>query len=316
MFLSGQARQLRDLGEGVEVGSDPTMVLERLRAIRPDVIVTAWSTPDLGPVLTAPDTSVRYVCHLTGSVRKAVPRRFLERGGKVTNWGSLVGAAVAEHALLLALAGLRNLGAWQKVITGEPRELATRALGTRTLFGRRVGLHGFGAVAQALVGLLRPFGVPVRAYSPMVPPDVMRARDVNPAESLQVLFAESDVLFECEALTPENRGCVGAAELAALPDGAVFVNVARGELVDEVALLREAATGRIRLALDVVAAEPLTAASPLAAVPGAVLSPHIGGPTLDLYPRVGAFALDNIERFRRGQPLHGEVGFAVYDRST
>jgi phosphoglycerate dehydrogenase-like enzyme len=246
-----------------------------------------------------------------------VPRPFIERGGVVTNWGELPSGAVAEQALLLALAALRNLSNWSAVIQrGEEAGSHIEQLNTRTLFGRAVGLHGFGRVARALVPLLRPFGVTLHAYSVGVPDAMIRAAGVTPCASMEQLCARSDVLFACEALTPLTTGSITARALAALPDGAVFVNVGRGGLVDEPALLRETTAGRIRAALDVVVSEPLVPDSAFLRVHDAVLSPHIAGPTFDQYPRIGEHALHNLRRYLAGDQPESIVTLEEYDRAT
>lgn len=289
-------------------------VLERLR---PTVLITAWKTPALPDAwLNHPDCPLRYVCHVTGSVRRLLPRAFLERGGVATNWGETVSAQVAEHALLLALAALRNAGAWRTFIGWPTATRRIEDLATRTLFGRRVGLHGFGSIARALVPLLRPFDVTVCAWSAGVPVDLMHAAGVTPCASLPDLFEQSEVLFECEALTATTAGIVSAALLARLPDDAVFVNIGRGGLVDEAALEREAARGRLRVALDVAVAEPLTPASPFVALPQVILSPHIGGPTRDRYRQCGEFALANLRSFLGGETPAAAISLAAYDRAT
>ncbi len=290
-----------------------------LRDLNPAMVLTSWSTRPLLPEwIESSDCALRYVCHLAGAVRWLVPRSFLERKGcVVTNWGDIPSTAVAEQGLLLALGALRNLGAWPAVIHDHPKLISRiEWLNTRTLFGRKVGIHGFGRVARALVRLLQPFGVKLQAYSAGVPDSVYREAGVTTAASLEALFAESQVLFECEALTPRTSGSVTAQLLASLPDGAVFVNVARGGLVDEVALLREAVSGRLGVAVDVVTTEPAGPTCKLVKVPSVVFSPHIGGPTFDQYPSCGEFALRNIARFVRGEPLLASVSLEEYDRST
>ncbi|MDR1283202.1 MAG: hydroxyacid dehydrogenase [Opitutaceae bacterium] len=289
----------------------------RLKTLAPEILVSSWSTPPLPEDwLADPECSLRYVCHLNGSVKALVPRRFIERGGLVSNWGGMAAEPVAEHALLLALAALRNLGGWPEAIRRGFGGEATCRLGTRSLFERRVGIHGFGAVVQSLMRLLRPFRVEARAYSQGVPESMFLREGVTPCSSLSELFSWSEVLFECEGLTPSSESSVDAAALAALPDGAVFVNVARGRLVDEAALLREASSGRIRLALDVVRDEPLSPESPLYRTRAAVLSPHIGGPTSDMYPGIGCFALANIARYVCEEKPEALVTPEIYDRAT
>lgn len=298
--------------------AEPAHWQNLLEMSRPQILVSCWSTPKLPePWLDSGRCPLQYVCHVTGSIREIVPRFFLERGGRVTNWGSLAGREVAEHALLLALAALRKLPRWRSVQVEHGGPTSTELLGgTRTLFGRRVGLHGFGNVARSLLDLLRPFGAKVFGYSEGVPRHLMEARGVEPCDSLEELFLCSDVLFECEALTPKSSGSVTAECLAALPDGAVFVNVGRGQVVDEEALIREAVRGRILVALDVVVDEPFTPDAAIARVANVLLSPHIAGPTSDSLPLAGELALRNIDRFLLGQPLEDEVGLEIYDRST
>ncbi|HVU24791.1 MAG TPA: hydroxyacid dehydrogenase [Opitutus sp.] len=290
---------------------------ERLDLWRPEILITGWSTPALpAEWLDQAGCPLRYVCHVVGSVRHLVPRSFIERGGVVTNWADFISGQVAEHGLLLALAALRNQAAWAPFIARPAASRQIAELRTRSLFGLRVGIHGFGGVARALVPLLRPFHVTVTAHSAGVPAEIFAQHGVRPAASLTELFAHSDVLFECESLTPATRGFVSAPVLAALPDDAVFVNIGRGGLVDDEALVREGASGRIRLALDVISDEPMTPASPYAQVPGTILSPHIGGPTLDRYAACGEHALANVALFLAGTRPPDAISVEVYDRAT
>ena len=293
--------------------------LKKLADERPSVLVTNWSSrPVPDTILEGQDVALRYICHMAGSVRNLVPRAFLERGGIVSNWGGLVGRQVAEHALLLALSALRDQPSW----CGYMRRQRSRTdwpivdIGARTLFSRPVGIHGFGHVARMLVGLLRPFGVRISAWSEGVPRTLFEEFQVAPAESLAGLFSSSDVLFECEALNPKSSGSVDAGVLSKLPDGAVFVNVGRGRVVCEDALLREAESGRIRIAHDVLSDEAASSESPFLRLPHAVLSPHIGGPTSDQFPELGRFAMANIERYLAGLPIEGVVTLEHYDRAT
>jgi phosphoglycerate dehydrogenase-like enzyme len=302
-----------------ETGFRPGQWQSCLEDFRPTVLVSCWSTPAVPVAFAAAGSPLNYVCHLVGSTRALVPRVFLERGGLLTNWGGLAGETVAEHALLLALSALRKQPGWAPLINGprvNPWRSGTMRLRTRTLFGRRVGIHGFGHVARSLVRLLQPFGVQISAYSPGVPDDIMRAAGVMPRRSLVELAGSSEIFFECEALTPLTHASIDREVLAALPDQAVFVNVGRGRLVDEPALLAEAQSGRIQIALDVVTHEPLGPDSPAAAISGAVLSPHIGGPTHDRFVECGRLALNNIALYLRAEALESQVTLELYDRST
>lgn len=288
---------------------------EALCAHRPEVLVTSWSTPAVEESWLSELTGLRYICHTSGSVRHVVPRRFLETGGLVTNWGALASQAVAEHALLLILAGLRRMGEWQDVISGK-RRWQPSPIFTRTLHGKRVGIHGFGNVARALVALLQPFGASVSAFTKGVPEEHYRRQNVRISRNLEELFEGSEVLVECEALTPGTHGLVTHHILQKLPRGALFVNVGRGAVVDEKALSDLSRRGHLRLALDVYANDPIAPDSPLHDVEGAILSPHIAGPTSDQFVRCGERVGKNLAAFASGRPLEAIVTLEIYDRAT
>lgn len=284
---------------------------EKLERLRPEILISCWSTPRLPDEwLAQPDCPLRYVCHLTGSVRQLVPRSFLEEGGRVTNWGSNAARQVAEHALLLTLSALRNSTRWKTL--SHPNKLKA----TRTLFGQNVAIHGFGQIARALLELLRPFGVHVRVFAPGVPPTLVRSHGAEPCSSLREVAAASSVFIDCEALTAESEGSINREVLAALPDDGVFVNVGRGRVVDEAALVAEAASGRLRIAIDVVIDEPLDPNSPIAQLSNIIYSPHVAGPTGDRLRHCGQLAIDNISHFLQNEPLEAEVTLESYDRST
>lgn len=288
-----------------------------LRTASPRVLVTGWSTPALTPAhLVSGGGSIDYVCHVAGSVRHIVSLDMIKAGLKVTNWGTLIAPQVAEHALLTILALMRNLGLWRTALTGGHDPIPAERLGTRSLHGKNVSIHGFGAIARELIRLLRPFGVKIRAYSAGVPDALIREHQAVPATSPVELAENADVFVTCEALTPTTKRSIDADVLAALPPGAVFVNVGRGAVVDEEALAEAAKTRGLRVGCDVFSFEPLPADSPLLALPGAILSPHIAGPTLDAYASCGRHALANIQRYLEGRPLEGLVTSEIFPRST
>ncbi len=285
----------------------------------PTVLVTGWSTPALPTdnSVTA-GGSVEYVCHVAGSVRKVVSRELIERGLKVSNWGGLVAPQVAEHALLLILALLRNLPAWPGIVRSPKQWLDQKAsLKTRSLHGRGLGIYGFGAIARELIRIVQPFSPQIRLYAPGVEATTIKAHGVTPIGSLAELAACSDIFVSCEALNPQTRGSINERVLQAMPEGGLFINVGRGALVDETALPAAVRSRRLRYGSDVFAREPLAADSPVHEIPGALLSPHIAGPTDDFYPICGQHALNNVARYMSGLAPDGEfITTEIYDRST
>jgi phosphoglycerate dehydrogenase-like enzyme len=281
-----------------------------------EILISAWQTPSLNSALQPADLKpLRYVCYLAGSVRKLVPRELIHQGLIVTNWGESISATVAECALMLTLMALRRASYWA---TAMHREGAWKNRGTVTqsLLGRRVGLHGLGAIGQSLVRMLPPFTSQVQAFSPRMPAAVFSELGVRRLESLEQLFAESDVVVELAAATPDNYHLVTERHLRLIPAGGVFVNVGRGCVVDTEGLIRVAREGRLQIALDVFEPEPLPSDSPLRGLPNVTLLPHLGGPTQDRRRDAGALALKNLRAFLRGEPLEAVVTLDVYDRSS
>jgi phosphoglycerate dehydrogenase-like enzyme len=226
------------------------------------------------------------------------------RGIWVANVPSSGGNAdsVAEHAILLTLATLRQLNTAQAnvqmSILGAP-------MGT-SLAGRTVTLYGLGAIARALVPRLRAFGV--RLIGITRDPDAPGVRDLKLDAVFSVhdrlkALAQTDVLMLCLYLSAETRGVIDNTVLAALPPGAFLVNPARGALIQYDALYAAVAEGRLAgVGLDVYWSEPITPGDPLLAFPNVIATPHIAGVTDRSYTEIADGVVENINRLRRGEP--------------
>lgn len=208
--------------------------------------------------------------------------------------------SVAEHALglILALAKdflrqdghIRN-GLWDKKLYAG-----------RELRGQRLGLVGFGLIGQILAHMVAPIGIQVAAYDPFAPEEAF-AGGVSRATSLDALLADSDVVSLHCPLTDGTRGLIGAREIALMKPTAYLVNTARGEVVDEPALISALQSGRIAGAgLDSFAEEP-PVASPLWQLPNVILTPHVAGVTEDARRVVSIMTATNVLAFLRGEPL-------------
>lgn len=242
-------------------------------------------------------------------------RELIEGGLKVTNWGSTVSNTVAECSLLLILCALRRVGNWSVGMRTEGKWKSGRHPDTLSLFGRRVGLHGLGAISRDLVKLLEPFNVELSAYSPSVPDETYRKLNVRRCETLEDLFSTADVLVELAPGKPANHHLVGDDLLKLLPEQAVFVNLGRGMVVDEEALARASARG-LHIGLDVYQNEPLPVDSPLRGLDNITLLPHLGGPTPDRRRDCGELCLDNLENYLNDKPLTNLIDLSIYDRAT
>ncbi len=313
--LLAQVRALAPEFRLLDAGElDRSGFARELAAMNPDLLLGCWKTPPL-PHLLPP--RLRYVCYITGSVKKLVSRAHLENGLLVTNWGASISRTVAECALFHMLACLRNASHWA-IAMHQPGVAAWKKGRTdaRSLFCRRVGIHGFGPVARELVPLLRPWGCPVAVFAPDLTPGLARAHGVEAAASLEALFTENEIIVELAPLISATTGIVTESLLRLIRPGGVFVNVGRGAVVDEAALLRVAREGKIGIGLDVYTVEPLPADSGFRGLPNVSLTPHTAGPTIDRYPDAGAFALKNLRAFVEGRPLEAVITPESFDHST
>jgi phosphoglycerate dehydrogenase-like enzyme len=165
----------------------------------------------------------------------------------------------------------------------------------------RVLVLGFGSIGRALAAMLGPFDCEVVGVA-------RRARDgVHGADELPALLPAADVVVNLLPLTEATRGSFGADELAAMREGALYVNAGRGATTDTSALVDALRAGRIRAVLDVVDPEPLPAGHPLWTVPGAMISPHSAGDTPGADRAAWALAAAQLRRYAAGERLENVV---------
>lgn len=202
--------------------------------------------------------------------------------------------ATAELALTLTLAAQRGLP--QFVRNAERGTWKSRML--PGLADRRVMILGYGGVGRAIEDRLLPFEVSVvRVASKPRTDDRGRVYGVD---DLPELLPEVDIVIVVTPLTPSTTGLVGEDVLSSLPDGALVVNVARGQVADTDALVHHATEGRIRLALDVTDPEPLPADHPLWSLPNVLITPHVGGASGAMLPRMAALIRRQIDHLLAG----------------
>jgi phosphoglycerate dehydrogenase-like enzyme len=173
--------------------------------------------------------------------------------------------------------------------------------------GRTVGIVGYGDIGRAVSTRARALGMHVLALRRSGPPlngvDPLIDQFYGPATRLEMI-ARCDYLVVSAPLTPETRGLIGGAEFAAMQRHAVVINVGRGPVIDEQALIDALAANRIRgAALDVFDTEPLPEGHPFYALENVLLSPHCADHTPDWLERAMHFFLEQFERFRKGETL-------------
>ncbi|MDP2138353.1 MAG: hydroxyacid dehydrogenase [Candidatus Didemnitutus sp.] len=311
--LLGAVRALTPAFAHHDTAGETTEQFHRVLAeANPEVLLACWKTPPLPAVLPR---NLRYVCYLAGSVKKLVTREHIESGLLVSNWGGSISRIVAEWAMFHIFSCLRRATYWTLAMHHEG---AWKDGGTETasLFGRSVGIHGFGQVARELVRLLRPFGCQVSAFAPDVDEETEREHNIKASPTLDALFANNDIIIELAPLIPETTGSVTERHLRQIKPGGIFINVGRGAVVDEVALLRVAKEGKILVGLDVFTVEPLPVDSGFRGLLNVTLTPHLAGPTTDRRRDAGEAAVANLHAYCEARPLEALISLRVYDTST
>ena len=230
----------------------------------------------------------------------------------VTSASGLFAAQVGEQTMALLLALVRRLPAfWQ---AQGRREFVRRP--TDDLHGKTVGIVGFGGNGRRIARLLAAFQARIIATD-MFPHDCPSYVDqLWPADHLRQLCRQADVLVLTVPLTETTRAFINAEILATLKPGAVLINVARGQVVDEPALIASLRSGHLAAAgLDVTATEPLPSVSPLWDMPNVVITPHVAAQSATRIDDTTNFFCENLRRYRHGVPLlnlvNKELGFPV-----
>jgi phosphoglycerate dehydrogenase-like enzyme len=266
---------------------------------RADLVVLPYLDP--GPCLPhlAEIDGLAVVQTLTAGFDDVLP--YLPSGVTLCTAAGVHDASTAELAIGLVLASLRGID--EAVRDGQQGRW--RHGPHPSLADRRVLLLGTGGIGSAIANRLSAFEVALTRVA-------SRAREdtrghVHGADELPALLPHHDVVILACPLTDRTRGLFDATALAAMPSGALLVNVARGAVVVTDALVAELERGRLRAALDVVDPEPLPADHPLWRLPGAIVTPHLGGHTTAFPVRARRLLRDQVERFGAGQPLRNVV---------
>ncbi|MGA0603020.1 2-hydroxyacid dehydrogenase [Caulobacter sp. KR2-114] len=224
------------------------------------------------------------------------------RGLKVTHSPGVNSEDTADHAMGLILAAWRRIAEGDRIVRGGGWR-ANEKLLTQSLKGRRLGIVGLGAIGVALAERAQAFGLEIAWWGPRDKPDAPWPR----VDSLTDLAKGSDILVVTARANEQTRGLITREIIEAVgPDG-LLVNVSRGQLVDEDALIAALKDGRLGMAaLDVYQTEP-TPPERWRDTPNVVLTPHTAGATAAAVPRMIALTRENLRRFFAGEDVANPV---------
>jgi phosphoglycerate dehydrogenase-like enzyme len=247
---------------------------------------------------------LRFVQSMSAGTDQYDKALFAAKGVRLASAQGVNEKAVAEHALALILALTRQLHVardnqharhWRPMI-------GDRALREDELGGKTLVIVGMGRIGSRLARLARAFDLRVIGVRRSARPDPGVADEVIAQADLARALAQADIVALTCPLTPETTGLIGPAALEAIKPGALLINVARGKVVEEHALLAALANGRVAAAgLDCFHDEPLPPDSPFWTLPNVLITPHTAGETRRYEENVVDVLLENLDRLWRGE---------------
>ncbi|HYC54386.1 MAG TPA: D-2-hydroxyacid dehydrogenase [Candidatus Binatia bacterium] len=252
------------------------------------------------PMLHA--SELKWLHTFSAGVDHPIFHRFLDAGVRLTTSSGASSATIAETVLFFLLYLSREF--WRTHAARQQRGWLPHDV--RELAGATVAVVGMGPIGMEVALRARAFGMNVVGVTRT--PKGTEGFPVLALSSLDEAIAPAQYVVLALPLTPQTRGLFDRARLARMKRGAFFVNVARGELVDETALIDALKAGNLAgAALDVFAEEPLPSTSPLWEMPNVVITPHSAGRSLASNDRATGIFLDNLGRYLRGEPLRNET---------
>lgn len=284
---------------------------------RTEILVTGWGCPHIDQVVLDAAPRLRMIAHAAGSVKALLSPTVFERGIVVVTAADANALPVAEFTLAAILFANKRVLEFSSTYRRErrSRRLYETALPDVGNFKKTIGIIGASRIGRRVIELLKPFDFRVLLHDPFIDAAGALSLGVEGVE-LDHLLAQSDVVSLHAPELAETRHMLDARRLGMLKNGAIFINTARGALVEQAALERELKSGRISAVLDVTDPDVLPEYSPLYKFPNVLLTPHIAGALGSERQRFGQLVVNEIERFIRGEPLRHAVDPANFARQA
>lgn len=313
---------LKELGELtiIEVG-EKLSEEEKLELMRKHhILLTNWGTVQIPKELADNPGQLEYICSINGSISSWTPLEIIESDIPVTNWGDAPANGIAEGAMTLLLATMKDLYAQTQLVREGGWYPGDRLVGG-TLYGLHVGIYGMGVIARRFVELIQPFKPVITFYDPYISSSDI-PKGCERLDRLEDLFQYSNAIVIHAGLSEETEKSVTAELLSLLPDQGIIINTARGDIIDQEALFAELKTGRLRAGLDVLAGkDKLEEGHPARLWENVMFTAHkidrskFQGDKQSLSAKE-QICIDNIQRHIEGRPLRFVMDKVRFLRST
>lgn len=279
---------------------------------RAEVLVTGWDCPQITVALLERAPRVHTIVHTAGTVRTFIDDEVLGRV-VVSTQATTNAIPVAEFTFAAVVLAAKSAFVLRERLRRERRGRDLRDLPQLGTYGSTVGVIGASRVGRLVLERLRTLDLQVLLSDPYLEPAEAAALGAQLVD-LPTLMECSHIVTLHAPLLPETLGMITADLLALMPDGATFINTARGAIVDHVALEQECASGRLRAVLDVSSPEPLPPWSRWFELDNVFITPHISGSLGNEIARLGAGAVAEVARLARGEELRYALPSALKDR--
>lgn len=305
VFTAKHLEQLGKWGEVVlnEYGTgDPDTIRKVIQGA--DIAISSWGTPSLNQTILDAAPQLKAVIHAAGTVKPIVTPELWSRGIRVSSANGPLGQGVAETALGLTIASLKNM--WKVSRETEQGGWNEEKQRVRELFDVTIGVIGAGKAGKHYIKLLQSFDVTVLLADPFVSPEQAEAIGATKVE-LEELLVRSDVVSIHAPSLPSTYKLINRDRLALMKDDAILINTARGSIIDEDALVAELSNNRLFACIDVTDPEPPAADHPFRTLRNCILTSHIAGSVTNGLYRIGKYGVNEIDRLQNGQRMDGEV---------
>lgn len=276
-------------------------------AARSEGLIVDLDCPRLTGPLLEQLPRLEFIAHTASSPRRFATDAIFDRGIKLVTASQGAARAVAELALVSTLMLLRRIHRVDRALRrGEDfNTIRGDAMGSE-FAAQRIGVIGASQTGREFISISRALGARVDVVDPYLPAAAADAMGVA-SVSLDEAMAVSDVISIHAPATAETTRMIGARQLSLMRNGSMLVNTARASIVDTEALLSELRSGRISAAVDVFDVEPLDVASEFRSLENVIATAHIGAATVQSFRRRGAIAVEQTQRWMRGEPLRDLV---------
>lgn len=273
------------------------------------IIVTTWGSPRLDVSILDAAPGLKLIYHAAGTVKFIIDKEIMERGIRVSSAANILAKNVAETTFGLMLVAVKKIPWWSDFIknSGEWRQNESLMRFTDELSDVNSGIISMSHVGKNLISLLKRVTSNILVFDPYWTEEAIGKQGGRKVGSIYDIAAKCDVIALCTPLLKATEGMLDKKFFKSMRDGAVFVNAARGAIIDEEALVEELQKERIFACLDVTNPEPPPPDSPLRKLKNILLCPHVAGCVGSGLRNMGRFGLEEIKSFVEGGKLANEI---------